>query len=121
MPMWRIDDMFVDLVRNHVGIIFLGQPQYEFEFSPGKHAPGWIGRIAQDDGFDSLCERSLKLLPIELPTRWLQMHKNRSGAGQYRVSPIVLVKGRKNDNLVTGVAHAQHAGEHSFRASAGNH
>ena len=117
----RVDDVLVNLVRDHEGIERPGQVGDGLQFFQGENLPRGVGRIAQYDGFGALFEGGTQLGRIEIEFRGVQGHVDRFGAAEDCVGAVVLVVGRKDDYLVAGIAGRHHGRHHGLGAAAGDH
>ena len=106
------DDKCVEPMCQREDHVQLGAREY---FSSG------IARVAQNDCLRPKGKRTFQLCRVEREVGWAQGNPNGFRAGENRVRPVVLVEGREDDDLVTGIAGGHHRHHHRFRSAAGHH
>lgn len=115
-----IDDVFIDLVGDDVGIVFLGQVGDDHEFVVGEDLAARIGGIAEDEGLGPLLEGRFEDVGVEMEVGWYEGHVDGFGAGEDGVGTVIFVERREDDDLVAWVGDGHHGGHHGFCAAAGN-
>ena len=116
-----VDDVLVHLVGDDIGVVFLRQGGDDLQLRPGEHLAGGVGGIAQHQGLGVLAEGVLQYLRVKGEVRRIQGHVDGLRPGENGVRTVVLVKGRKDDDLVPGVRHGHHGAHHGLRGAAGGH
>ena len=116
----RVDDVFVNFVRDDIGIVFDGQLRDGFQLLTGKDLATGVGRVAQDQRLGVLAEGVLQFVGIEAEFRRVQRDVDRLRAGEDGVRTVVFIEGREHDHLVAGVGHRHHRGHHRLGAAAGD-
>ena len=113
-----VNDVLVDLIGNHIGIILLCQIGNDSQLFPGEHAARGVGGIADHNGLGMLPECVFQLFRVKGKGRCLQLHINRHSAGQNGVCAVVLIERGENNHFIAGVADGHHSAHHSLSAAA---
>ena len=115
-----VDDMFVHLIGDHIGVVPLDDVRDLQKLLPGKDLAAGIGGIAEDQRLRALPERVLQDLRIVAVVRRRQRDVDRDGAGENGIRPVVFIKGGEDRNAVAGVRDGHHRRHHGLRAAAGH-
>ena len=115
-----INDVFINLVRDHIGIILFREGCDLQQLFPSKDFSAGVGRIAEDQSFGILPERCFQLLRVKIKSGRVERDIDGLCAGEDHVRPIVFVKGRENNQFVSRVRHSHDSGHHGLGAAAGD-
>ena len=115
-----IDDMLIDLVGDHIGVVCFRQICNDLQLLPGKHLAAGVGGVAEDQRLGLLPEGLLQRAGIKMIVRRAQGDIDGLRPGKDGVGPVVFIKGRKDDDLVARIHHRHHGGHHGLRTAAGD-
>ena len=113
-----VRDVLVDLVGEHDRVPALAQLGDHLELVAREHLAGRVVRRVDHDAARARVERGRELTLVERPVRRRERHGPRHGAREDRVGPVVLVERLEHDDLVAGVEHAEHRGDHRLGRAA---
>ncbi len=113
-----VRDVLVDLVGEHDRVPALAQFGDHLELVAREHLAGRVVRRVDHDAARALVERGRELPLVERPVRRRERYGPRHGAREDRVRPVVLVERLEHDDLVAGVEHAEHRGDHRLGRTA---
>src|SRR5580700_2177836 len=114
MPVWRVNDVLVYLIRDDEAPGFGSQLSDQKKFIPGENLAGGVGRVADDDCFRFLRKRLAQLIRIKIESWRPERHIDRPRARQNRVCSVVLVEWGKNDDRIAGIASGHQCDEHGL-------
>ena len=121
MAVGRIDNMFVNLVRNHVKVVFYRQGGDYREFFAGKDLPARVRGVAQHERLHArLLHGAFQNVGIEAQIHGRKRHVNRSRPAENRVGGIILVKRRKKHDFIARIANRHHRGHHGLGTATRN-
>ena len=120
MMIRREDDMLVDLVGDHVGVILVAQTADEQQLFLCKDLAAGIGGIADDDRLGVLAESLFQYIAVKGERRRNERNENRICAGENGIRAVILIERREDDDLVAGVADGHHRAHHRLGAAAGD-
>ena len=115
-----IDHVLVDLVGDDKGVVLQGQLADPHQFLPGKDLAAGVGGVADDDPLGPLAEALLHQTQVEVILRRHQGHIDGLGPREDGIGAVVLVEGRKDDDLVPRVADGHDGAHHRLGAAAGD-
>ena len=118
--MGRVDDVLIDLVGNHIGIIFPGKRRDNFQLLPGKDLAAGVGGVAQYQRLGLLAEGILQHRRVKMEIRRYKRYINRLRPGENGVRAVVFIEGGKDNHLVSRIGDGHHCRHHGLGAAAGD-
>ena len=116
-----IDDVLVGFVGDDKAIVFFSETQDGEQFVAREHLARGVAGVAEHDRFWLLCEGAFQFVFVKAEMRRMERHVDRLGARENRIGCVVLVEGRKDDDLISRIARRHHRDHHRLGAAAGDH
>ena len=109
-----IDDVLIDLVHDHIGVVLHGKLGDLLQLRTGEDLAAGVGRVADQDSLRTLLERIFQDVGIIVKVRRYQRNENRLTAHQKGLGAVILKIGREHDDLVAGVGDGKQSIHHGF-------
>ena len=119
--LFQIGKLCIDLIAQHIQIVFFNYLCNGLQILPLHHGTGWIVRERKHQklGLRRNCGLQFLRCQSKLILR-LQFNNDRHAVGQHRTRYIGYIAGLRNQHLVTGVQHGTHGNINRLTATDGN-
>ena len=116
----RIDHMFIDLVRHHIGVIALRQFPDQQQLFPCKHLAAGVGGVADDDRFGPCPKSRFDERRVKAVIRRHQRNVDRLGPGENGIRSVIFIERGEHQHLIPRIAERHHGAHHRLGSAAGN-